>query len=242
MFQNSLTVHKINVPFDVGKVSKQKFLENWGLINALYRNLSSNNDDSVAGDDNKSVSYTSSKFTPKRTFEMAFSNDQKHKLSESQNFIKPIYSHQREPTVHYQNNQTFPITSQQTQQQAQLFPNVIQNQLQAQNAVIHQAAINHSNIQPSGVNGGSNSIYHHAALNQSAFGGFNFGMTNNSNVQNFNNQNLTFSRPQPLMNREVMSSQMTKNPTFEQPIANKCWSVGKLPPRESIGHYGAQSQ
>lgn len=26
MFQNALTVHKINVPFDVGKIAKQKFL------------------------------------------------------------------------------------------------------------------------------------------------------------------------------------------------------------------------
>ncbi len=133
---------------------------------------------------------------------MAFSNDQQHKLPESQNFIKPIYSHQREPTIHYQNNQTFPITSQQIQQHTQPFSNAIQNQLQAQNAGIHQATINHSNIQSNGINSGSNSVYHHAALNQSAFGGFNFGMTSNSNTLNFNtNQNLTFSRPQPLMNR-----------------------------------------
>ena len=68
LFQNALTMHKVVVPFDVGKIAKQKFLENWGLINALYRQLSPNHEESIGGDESKSISYIGIKFTPKRSF------------------------------------------------------------------------------------------------------------------------------------------------------------------------------
>lgn len=193
------------------------------------------------------MSLVGSKFTPKRSFELAFSNEQTHKLPEYQNFVKPVYNHPREPTIHYQNNVTFPTPAQNSQPS----PIVAQNQLFTQNAVNHQSPIHHSSNQQNGASNsagsgaanGSNNIYHLATLNQSAFGGFNFGMTSNSNTLNFNtNQNLSFNRPQPLLNRESISSQLNRNSPFEQPIANKCWSVGKLPTRESLGVYGAPSQ
>lgn len=76
MFQNSLTLHKINILFDVGKISKLKFLENWILVNALYKHLVTNTDDNTynPNDDAKSVSCAPVKYTPKRSFECAFSN------------------------------------------------------------------------------------------------------------------------------------------------------------------------
>jgi hypothetical protein len=193
------------------------------------------------------VSYTGSKFTPKRSFDIAFSNEQNPKLPEYQNFVKPVYNHPREPTIHYQNNITFPTPV----QNPQTSPIVTQNQLLTQNAVTHQSPILPSSNQINGTSNGasngvanaSNNIYHLATLNQSAFGGFNFGMTSNSNALNFNtNQNLSFNRPQPLLNQESISSQLNRNSPFEQPIANKCWSVGKLPTRETLRIYGAPSQ
>ena len=76
MFQNALTLHRINILFDVGKISKLKFLENWILVNALYKHLVTNAEDlaSNANDDAKSVSCAPVKYTPKRSFECAFSN------------------------------------------------------------------------------------------------------------------------------------------------------------------------
>ncbi len=50
----------------------------------------------------------SSKFTPKRSFESTFPNDQIHKLPEVQTFAKPVYNHPAsQTTIHYQNNQGY---------------------------------------------------------------------------------------------------------------------------------------
>lgn len=37
LFQNSLILHKINIPFDFNRISQLKFLENWALVNTLYK-------------------------------------------------------------------------------------------------------------------------------------------------------------------------------------------------------------
>ena len=39
--QSALLQLGITIPFDVNRVSKRKFLENWALINAFYRHFSS---------------------------------------------------------------------------------------------------------------------------------------------------------------------------------------------------------
>lgn len=38
--QNALLQLNIGISFDVGRVAKRRFLENWALINAFYRHLS----------------------------------------------------------------------------------------------------------------------------------------------------------------------------------------------------------
>lgn len=168
------------------------------MVNALYRQLSSsNNDESVIADDSKSVSYAGSKFTPKRSFEMAFSQEQHHKLSESQTYAKPSYAPSREPTIHYQSNQIYTPPPPVTQSNVQPPQNVSQPQPQTQtnNAMMNQ---NNNHI----ANHMNQNIYNHGQINPSAFGGFNFGMTNNLSAINFNaNQNFSFSRPQTPITR-----------------------------------------
>lgn len=43
LFQNSLIINKINIPFDVNRIAQLKFLENWALINTLYKCLVNDN-------------------------------------------------------------------------------------------------------------------------------------------------------------------------------------------------------
>jgi hypothetical protein len=96
-----------------------------------------------------------------------------------------------------------------------------------QNQTVNSGPINHQN-------GSINGNYQHSGMSQSAFGGFNFGMSNNLNAVNLmpsNNQNLSFSRPQTSINREPTVSQANKASNFDQQTSNKCWSVGKLPTR-----------
>jgi hypothetical protein len=38
--QTALQQLSITIPFDVGRVAKRKFLENWALINAFYKHFS----------------------------------------------------------------------------------------------------------------------------------------------------------------------------------------------------------
>lgn len=68
--------------------------------------------------------------------------------------------------------------------------------------------------------------------------GFSFGINSNTNTLNIapNNQNLNFIR------RDSIVQQPNKGPQFDQPASNKCWSVGKLPTRESVGMFGMPSQ
>lgn len=200
--------------------------------------MSSNNDDFSVVDDSKSVSYAGSKFTPKRSFEMAFSHEQHHKLIESQTFIKPTYAPPREPTVHYQNSQVYtpPVA------QINVQPSITsQNQIQSNSMTNIQT--NHTNHQQSGSNHGASTIYNHSGINQNAFGGFNFGMANSLSAINFSaNQNFSFNRPQNPTSRDTQNSIINKPLNFDQPISNKCWSVGKIPTREPPNIYGNQTQ
>lgn len=63
-FQNALVQLKICVPFDVIKISKMKFLENWALINALHKHLTNENnlDSNNHGEDSHNS------HNPKRSF------------------------------------------------------------------------------------------------------------------------------------------------------------------------------
>lgn len=103
--------------------------------------------------------------------------------------------------------------------------------------------INHVNHPSINTNHGNANVYNHSAINPSSFGGFSFGMTNNLNSVNFNsNQNFSFNRPQTPINREPISSMVSKTPNFDQSISNKCWSVGKIPTREPLNAYANQTQ
>lgn len=164
---------------------------------------------------------------------MAFSHEPHHKLHESQTYAKPSYNHSREPTIHYQNTQIYsnptPQTNVQTSNISQNTSTVNQN-----NHLVHQTA---------GQTHGNQNIYNHTTMNQSAFGRFNFGITNNLNSLNFNtNPNLIYNRPQNPISREPLNSLINKSSNFDQSSTNKCWSVGKIPTRESMGIYGNQSQ
>ena len=121
-------------------------------------------------------------------------------------------------------------------------PNMIQNQAIIQNAGVHQNST--SNIPQNGLINPSTSIYH--AANQNNFGGFNFGIANSlNNLNNLNfsaNQNPSYGKPQHLLARESINLQLSKNSPFDRSAVNKCWSVGKIPTRESIGMYGLASQ
>jgi len=208
-------------------------------VNSLYRQLSSNNDDFSVADDSKSVSYAGSKFTPKRSFEMAFSHEHHQKLNESQTFMKPTYAPSREPTVHYQSNQNYSTPVSQINVQPSITP---QNQLQSNN--ITNSQTNHTTHQQSGTNHGASTIYNHAGISQNAFNGFNFGMANGLSAINFNSasQNFSFNRPLNPTSREPQNAIINKPSNFDQPISNKCWSVGKIPTRESLSIYGNQTQ
>ena len=39
LFQNALTTFRLNIPFDANKIAQLKFLENWQLVNTLYKHL-----------------------------------------------------------------------------------------------------------------------------------------------------------------------------------------------------------
>ena len=173
---------------------------------------------------------------------MAFSHDQHQKLNEIQSYAKPTYIPSREPTVHYQNSQIYSGPSNLLNLQSS---NISQTPIQPNNSQINQInQLNPTSHQLMGSNNGNNSsIYNHSTMNQSAFGGFNFGMTSNLNNNNFNtNQNFTYNRPQIPINREPLNSMINKTSNFDQPIQNKCWSVGKIPTREPLINYGNQTQ
>lgn len=77
-------------------------------------------------------------------------------------------------------------------------------------------------------------------MNQMNFGALNYGMgVSNSLINsNFNNSmNLQFNRPQQISGRESNLPQLSKGNIFDQQTSNKCWSVGKLPTRESFGPF-----
>ncbi len=79
--------------------------------------------------------------------------------------------------------------------------------------------------------------YAQSGFNQSAFGGFNFGMNSNVsslNLNSGNNSNLPINHCQSNINnnsRDTILTQSNKIPGFDQQSSNKCWSVGKLPTR-----------
>jgi hypothetical protein len=155
-------------------------------------------------------------------------------LPDVQPFVKPVYNHSNtQPTVHYQNNQMYVpqiINSSQHSQQEQSRIQTT-NQLFSQSPNVHQNLINHTSHQNNGASIINNSVYHNSGITQSAFGGFNFGMTNNINSLNLNpmnNSSLSFSRGQTLINRDPVAPQSNNNSVFDQQTTNKCWSVGKL--------------
>lgn len=169
---------------------------------------------------------------------MAFSHEQHLKLSDSQTYVKPTYVHSKEPTVHYQNNQIYSPPVPQINVQPS---NIPQNQVQSNNTTINQ--INHTSHQPVNTNLGNSNIYNHSTMSPTAYGGFNFGLTNNLNTLNFStNQNFSLNRQQNPITREPLNSMINKTSNFDQPISNKCWSVGKIPTRESLNIYGNQNQ
>lgn len=90
---------------------------------------------------------------------------------------------------------------------------------------------------------GSSNGNHLLGMTQSAFGGFNFGMNINPSGSNSanNSSNLSFNRTQTIINRAT-DCQVNKGAAFDQQTSNKCWSVGKLTTRETLGVFGSSNQ
>jgi hypothetical protein len=154
-------------------------------------------------------------------------------LPEVQTFTKPVYNpHISQPVVHYQNNQ---IYSAQSLASSQVGPHD-QNRMTLTNSFPQTQIPNQ--CQANSGNGANNAPYNSQGISQSPFGGFSFGINSNANTMNIvpNNQNLNFIR------RDSIVQQPNKGPQFDQPASNKCWSVGKLPTRESVGMFGMPSQ
>ena len=67
--QNTLLQLAITIPFDVNRVAKRKFLENWSLINNFYRHFGEENnhvpDDRSVSSGNAGHHYPSKSYTPR---------------------------------------------------------------------------------------------------------------------------------------------------------------------------------
>jgi len=140
------------------------------------------------------MSQVGPKYTPKRSFEAAFSNEQfsrqidssiRSKPVDSQNFLKPIYNSQAsQPTVHYQTGQLY-SGSQNYSGSLNAQTTLPAQNLQSLQTFLYNPISSGSDFQSSACS--NPQTYNNSALKESAFGGFNFGMNNhlmtNQNIQ-----------------------------------------------------------
>ena len=154
-------------------------------------------------------------------------------MPESHIFTKPVYNPQTlQPVIHYQSNQLYSTQSLAT---SQVGPHD-QNRVALTNSYPQTQISNQSQVNSG--NGANSAPYNPQGITQNPFVGYSFGINSNTNTMNIapNNQNLNFIR------RDSIVQQPNKGPQFDQPASNKCWSVGKLPTRESVGMFGMPSQ